>query len=140
MSEAVLDPDLPIIDAHHHLYRRAGTSYLLDEILRDVGAGHDVRATVFVDSKAMYRPDGPEALRPVGEVEFANGIAVMAASGTFGPCRVCAGIVGFADMTLGAAVRETLEQQIAAGGGRFRGIRQGSYWDENEAVYQHTSA
>lgn len=139
-GEAVLDPDIPIVDAHHHLYERGGTRYLLDEILRDVGAGHNIRATVFVESKAMYRQDGPPALHPVGEVEFANGVAAMSASGNYGPCRLCAGIVGCAELTLGAAVEETLVAEIARGGGRFRGIRQGSYWDDNEAVYSHTSA
>ncbi len=68
------------------------------------------------------------ALRPVGEVEFANGIAAMSASGEFGPTRVAAGIVGYADLGLGGAVREVLEAEIAAGGGRFRGVRNISAW------------
>lgn len=140
-NEPALDPAIPIVDSHHHLYVRGSRRYLLDEILADIGSsGHHVVATVFVESKAMYRGEGSEALRPVGEVEFVNGMAAMAASGTFGPCLVAAGIVGFAELTLGARVRETLEAEIAHGGGRFRGIRQGSYWSDNEAVYAHTSA
>src|SRR5262249_32749394 len=77
---------------------------------------------------AMYRKEATAALRPVGEVEFVNGIAAMSASGQFGPTRVAAGIVGYADLGLGGAVREVLEAEIAAGGGRFRGVRNISAW------------
>ena len=98
--------------------------YLLDEILEDVGAGHNVVSTVFLECGAMYKADGPEALRPVGETEFVNGVAAMSASGLYGTTRIAAGIVGTADLRLGAAVGAVLDAQIAAGGGRFRGIRQ----------------
>jgi hypothetical protein len=40
----------------------------------------------------MYRAVGPAEMRPVGEIEFANGVVAMAASGTYGKTRVCAGI------------------------------------------------
>ena len=80
-------------------------------------------STVFIECGAMFKPDGPEALRPVGETEFVNGIAAMSASGIYGTTRVAAGIVGTADLRLGAAVGNVLDAQIAAGGGRFRGIR-----------------
>jgi len=82
----------------------------------------------------MYRAGGPEALRPVGEVEFANGVAAMSASGGYGPTRVCAGIVGHANLLLGEAAREVLEAEIAAGQGRFRGIRHSSAWDGDADV------
>jgi len=71
----------------------------------------------------MYRAAGSAELRPVGEIEFANGVAAMTASGTYGNTRVCAGIVGYADLALGAPVERVLQAMIAAGGGRFRGIR-----------------
>jgi len=104
-------------------------------MLADIrGSGHDVRATVFVQARAMHRADGPEAMRPVGETEFANGVAAMCASGGYGDVRVCAGIVGFADLRLGAAVRPVLEAHIAAGGGRFRGIRHIATWDPDPAM------
>ena len=77
----------------------------------------------------MYRKSGPREMAPVGEVEFVNGIAAMSASGTYGPCRVAEAIIGHADLTLGARVREVLEAEMAAGGGRFRGIRYGVSWD-----------
>jgi L-fuconolactonase len=133
-AEEPLEPGQPIIDAHHHLYDRSGTRYLLDEFAADICSGHNVRATVLVQARAMYRADGPEELKPVGETEFANAVAEQCASGGYGNLQVCAGIVGFADLTLGVAVRQVLEAHIAAGGGRFRGIRQGAAWDPDPVL------
>jgi len=133
VEEETLEPDLPICDPHHHLWDqrpdRVEPRYLLDEILADVNSGHHIVSTVFVQCTAMHRADGPEAMRPVGETEFVNGIAAMSASGLYGPTRIAAGIVGTADLTLGSAVAEVLEAHMQAGGGRFRGIRQGAAWD-----------
>jgi predicted TIM-barrel fold metal-dependent hydrolase len=123
MAEAVLEPDLPIIDPHHHLWDGPQPRYLFNDLLADLSSGHAIEATVFVNCWAMLKADGPEELRPVGEVEFANGVAAMSASGKYGPTRVCAGIVGDADLRLGAAVERVLERHERAGGGRFRGIR-----------------
>jgi len=95
----------------------------LPELLADTGSGHNITATVYLEWLSMYRAQGPAELRPVGEVEFANGVPAMAASGTYGKTRVCAGIVGHADLALGAPVEKVLEAMISAGGGRFRGIR-----------------
>ncbi|MGH7094495.1 MAG: amidohydrolase family protein [Stellaceae bacterium] len=122
--EEIIEAELPIVDPHHHLVERPETGrYLLQDLLADTGSGHNITATVYLEWLSMYRADGPEAMRPVGEVEFANGVAAMAASGGYGKTKVCAGIVGTADLTLGAAVEQVLEAEIAAGGGRFRGIR-----------------
>ena len=122
--EPALEPDLPIIDPHHHLIDRpeSGT-YLLRDILADIDSGHHVVATVYLEWLSMYRAQGPVEMRPVGEIEFANGIAAMCASGGYGTPRVCAGIVGHGELTLGARVQPVLEAMIAAGNGRFRGIR-----------------
>src|SRR5579864_8619562 len=123
-EEEILDPDLPIVDPHHHLVDRENTGrYLLYDLLADTRSGHNITATVYLEWLSMYRADGPVEMRPVGEVEFANGVAAMAASGNYGKTRVCAGIVGYADLMLGARVEAVLEAMIAAGGGRFRGIR-----------------
>jgi predicted TIM-barrel fold metal-dependent hydrolase len=122
--EEIIEPDLTIVDPHHHLVDRPEAGhYLLPELLADLGSGHNITATVYLEWLSMYRATGPAELRPVGEIEFANGVAAMAASGTYGKTQVCAGIVGYADLTLGAAVDKVLEAMIAAGGGRFRGIR-----------------
>ncbi|HET7296006.1 MAG TPA: amidohydrolase family protein, partial [Gemmatimonadales bacterium] len=132
--EPVLDPDLPIIDAHHHLWHRPDHRYLLDEFLADVRTGHNVVATVFIECHAMYRADGPAEMRPVGETEFVTGVAAMSASGAYGPARVAAGIVGFADLTLGDRVEPVLEAHVRAGGGRFRGVRHAGGWDPSDVI------
>jgi len=132
--EEVLEPGLPICDPHHHLWDIEGYRYLLPDLLADVTAGHQVRSTVFVECGAMYRPDGAEEMRPVGETEFVNGAAAMSASGRYGAVRACAGIVGYADLSLGARVEAVLQAHLAAGGGRFRGIRHISAQDPSGAV------
>ena len=122
--EEILEPELPIVDPHHHLVDRPETGrYLLPDLLADIGSGHNVTATVYLEWLSMYRAQGPVERRPIGEIEFANGVAAMAASGTYGTTKVCAGIVGYADLARGASVETVLEAMIAAGGGRFRGIR-----------------
>jgi L-fuconolactonase len=106
-------------------------------VVADARGGHHVVSTVFIECGAMLRPDGPEAFRAVGETEFVNGIAAMSASGLYGPIRVAAGIVGTAPLRLGGAVGAVLDAQIAAGGGRFRGIRLGGAWDPDPEVPNH---
>src|SRR5207237_8707945 len=120
--EPILEPELPIIDTHHHLWERGGHRSLLHELLADLNTGHNVVATVFLECHAMYRAGGPAEMRPVGETEFVAGIAAMSESGQYGPARVAAGIVGFADLTLGDRVSPVLEALIRAGGGRCRGV------------------
>src|SRR5258707_12294784 len=71
--EEVIDPARPIVDPHHHLWDRGGQRYLIEEITADIASGHNVVATVYVEARSMYRADGAEAWRPVGEIEFANG-------------------------------------------------------------------
>jgi L-fuconolactonase len=132
--EVILEPDLPIVDPHHHLWDRPGWRYLLEDFLADVNSGHRVLATVFVQCRAMYRRDGPEELRPLGETEFVNGVAAMSASGSYGPGRVCAGIVGHADLRLGARVADVLEAHLRVAGDRFRGIRHISTWDADASI------
>ena len=139
-GEAALEPNLPIIDPHHHFWDVANRGrYFLPELLADIGGGHNIVATVFLECQAMYRKGGPAEMAPVGEVEFVNGIVAMSASGTYGPCRVAEAIIGHADLTLGARVRDVLEAQIAVGGGRFRGIRYGVSWDASNAISRFAS-
>jgi L-fuconolactonase len=133
-DEPILDPDLPIIDTHHHLWVRPDHRYLLHELLADLRTGHNVVATVFLQCHAMYRANGPEEMRPIGETEFVAGIAAMSDSGGYGSTRVAAGIVGFADLTLGDLVEAVLEAQIRAGGGRFRGVRHSANWDADPII------
>ena len=130
LREAVLDPDLPIIDAHHHLWRRPPDRFCFDELLEEVNRGHNVRATVFVECSSMFKAGGPSHLRPVGETEYVNGVAAISASGIYGSVRLCAGIVGYVDLQSGASARDVLEAHMLAGGGRFRGVRQQAQFDD----------
>ncbi|MEO3473703.1 amidohydrolase family protein [Roseomonas sp. CAU 1739] len=132
--EEPLDPALPIVDPHHHLWDREAECYLLDDLLRDTAEGHDVRATVFIQCGAMYRASGPEEARSLGETEFVNGIAAASASGTYGPVRACAGIIGFVDLTLGDRVAPLLEAHVATASARFRGVRNRTAWHPSPAV------
>lgn len=136
--EDALEPDLPICDPHHHLWEfradQPEPRYLLDDILADTNSGHNIVSTVFIECGAMYKAEGLEALRPVGETEFVAGIAAMSESGQYGPTRIAAGIVGHANLLLGDDVAPVLEAQIVAGGGRFRGIRHSVPWDASDDV------
>ena len=132
--EATLEPGLPIIDPHHHLWERPDWVYMLDDLLADINTGHNIVATVFVQCRSMHRAGGPEEFRPVGETEFVNGVAAMSASGGYGPAKICAGIVGYADLRLGARVQEVLEAHLRAGGGRFRGIRHITAYDADPSL------
>ena len=130
-KEGILEPALEIVDPHHHLWDRDDHRYLLDQLLDDTGSGHNITHSVFVECGSMYRAEGPTEMKPVGEIEFVNGAAAMSASGHYGKSRLCAAIVGHADLRLGDEVARVLEAQIAAGDGRFRGIRHSVVWDEN---------
>lgn len=133
-EEEAIDPHFPLIDAHHHLYDRPGNRYLLDEMLADIGAGHNLRASVYVQARAMYRTVGPEEMRPVGETEFANAVAGRAATGVRSSAKLCAAIVGTANLNLGSKVRSVLEAHLAAAPSRFRGIRHPIAWDADDGL------
>jgi L-fuconolactonase len=142
--ESALEPDLPICDPHHHFWDRRTerlpyTRYQLDEILADLNSGHQVRSTVFIEARSMYRSDGPAELRPVGEVEYVQGIAAASASGLYGPNRAAAAIIGHANLNLGEGVEPVLEALQAASPNRFRGIRHSVTWDAHPEV-ENTAA
>jgi predicted TIM-barrel fold metal-dependent hydrolase len=133
-TEDIIDPKRPIVDPHHHLWDRGGLRYMIEEMSDDIASGHNIVATVYVDCRSMYRASGPEAFRPVGEVEFANGVAAMAASGGYGPALICAGIVSHVNLLLGDGAKPVLEAEIIAGQGRFRGIRHSSAYDADPDI------
>ena len=153
MPETILEPDLPILDPHHHLWDRTALlaqlpppqhgfdqvirrrpRYMADELVADMKSGHNVRATIFVDCGAMYRADGPQELKSLGETEFVNGVAAIGASGQFGDVRPCAGIVGNVALSLGARTGEILDQHVALSGGRFKGLRNSASYDPDPDV------
>jgi predicted TIM-barrel fold metal-dependent hydrolase len=132
--EPVLEPELAIVDPHHHLWQRGEHRYFLDELLADLNTGHNVVATVFLECRSMYRADGAPELHPVGETEFVAGVAAMSDSGGYGKARIASGIVGYADLSLGDRVEPVLEAHLRAGGGRFRGVRYSVGWDADPAI------
>ena len=138
-QEETLEPDLPICDPHHHFWdlrpeRIPYQRYLLHELAADINAGHNVRSTVFIEARAMYRAEGPEEVRSVGEVEFVQGMAAASATGLYGPGRAAASIIGHANLNLGAAVEPVLEALQAASPNRFRGIRHSVTWDPHPEI------
>jgi len=145
--EEVLEPALPIVDPHHHLWDiRPFTTepyasfeqkvYLCEEIVDDIGSsGHNVVQTVFAQCGAFYRAGGPEAMRCVGETEFVHGIYAMSNSGIYGDIRLCTGIFGSADLRLGTDVAPVLEAHRAASP-NFRGVRTAFPGDLNETFLQ----
>jgi L-fuconolactonase len=138
-DEPILEPDLAIVDSAHHLFDRPALRYMIDDYLKDVRAGHRIVASIYVETLAFARPDGPELLRPLGEVEFANGIGAMSDSGVYGDCRICAAIVGHADLRHGERVGELLDQSLARAPERFRGVRQITIDDENDAPFRYVT-
>jgi predicted TIM-barrel fold metal-dependent hydrolase len=135
VEETILEPELAIIDPHHHLWLRNGYTYLMPELAEDLSSGHNVVATVFAECHSMYRQSGPEAEKSLGETEFVRGQAAMSAAGQFGPTRACDVMFGNVDMTLGADVRPLLERHIDASGGRFHGVRYSTGWDADDAIH-----
>jgi L-fuconolactonase len=133
-GEAALDPHLPICDAHHHLWERQPNGYLLNDLLQDLRAGHNIVSTVAVECHYAYRSGGAEELKPVGEVEFLESVANrVAADSTIKTC-IAAAIVGHANLTLGDAVAPVLEAHLAASPKRLRGIRHSTTWDGSGAL------
>ncbi|MDY7097168.1 MAG: amidohydrolase family protein [Pseudomonadota bacterium] len=153
MTETIIEPDLPIIDPHHHLWDlRAmlpmfpeprhrfietlvpAAYYGFDHLRADVTSGHNVIATVFMECGAFYNGAYGDAQKSVGEVEYVNGVAAQSASGLYGPLRMCAGIVGHADLTLGSAAGSVLDALHAVSPHRFKGIRHQGAWDADPEV------
>ncbi|ODT82536.1 MAG: hypothetical protein ABS76_07505 [Pelagibacterium sp. SCN 64-44] len=143
-TEVAIDPKRPIIDTHHHLWHRAGYRYLLDEFRADLECGHNLVGTVYIEGSAaifvdqkdggvMYRPNGPKEMRPLGEVEFANGVAAMAASGQCGQTAVAAGIVGYVEL-LDDPVTVAAALEAQAHVSRFRGVRYHVGWHEDTRI------
>lgn len=144
-QETALEPGLPICDPHHHFWDfRTGRipyqRYLLHELMADIDQGHNIRSTVFIEARAMYRAEGPVEMRPIGEVEFVQGLAAASASGLYGPCRAAATIIGHADLKLGDRVKPVLEALQAASPNRFKGIRHIVTWDADPRVESRETA
>ena len=138
-QEDPIEPGVSLCDPHHHFWDRRFQSipyqrYLLHELMADLDSGHNVRSTVFVEARSMYRASGPQEYRPVGEVEFVQGLAAASASGVYGEAKAAAAIVGHADLKLGENVAPVLEALQAASPNRFRGIRHNVTWSPDPLI------
>jgi L-fuconolactonase len=134
VQEAPLDAALPIIDAHHHLWDHPGSRYIADDFINDTQSGHNVVQSVFVECTSMYRKDGPVEMRPVGETDYVRSLADASDKQPDRATKVAAGIVGFADLSIGGAVEPVLAAHLSAGGGHFRGIRHACGWDASSDI------
>lgn len=135
--EPALEPDLPIVDAHHHFYERPGWIYMLDDYLQDARSGHNIQASVYMQALTRYRDTGPAELKPVGETAYVAGVTEPLQRSA---PAVAKGIVGHADLRLGERVRDVLEAHLDAGRGRFRGVRHLSTWDADPSLANPLSA
>ncbi|WP_220384026.1 amidohydrolase family protein [Klebsiella pneumoniae] len=136
-DELVIEPDFPIIDCQHHLFDRPGLRYLHEDYLQDMSAGHNIVASVYIETNAFARADGPEIMRPLGEIEYANGIGAMAESGYFGKRRMCAAIVGHADLQVGSRIGAYLDEALQRAPERFRGIRQTANYHPDPMIQRY---
>jgi len=136
-DEPIIDPEMPIIDAHHHLRIQPTQRYMLEDYLADIQSGHKIIASVYLESRAFIKRDGPEVLRPIGEIEFANGIGAIGASGFFGPERVCAAIIGYADFRAGDLIAQYFDLALEIASDRFRGVRQVTIEYPTEAPFRY---
>lgn len=128
--EDVLEPDLEIVDPHHHLWVRSDQSFLLDQLQRDTSSGHRVTKTVFIEASWDYRTDGPDHLRSLGETEAAAAAAERSAE-TGSPI---AGIVSFVDLSSGPLVNEALDAHTEAAKGLLRGVRHACAFDRDPTI------
>jgi predicted TIM-barrel fold metal-dependent hydrolase len=135
--EEPLDPLLPICDAHHHLWYSPVNNYTVEDLLQDFSRGHNIRRTIFIESRMMLKQDAPPKMQPVGETEFISEVTSRFLNGTASTPTVAAGIIGFADLITGASVAPVLEAHIYAGKNRFRGIRYITAWDASPELKSH---
>lgn len=129
LREDIFEPDLPIIDAHHHIWDRPGEQYLLDDFAADIASGHRIVGSVFMQCGFGYASDGPPERRPVGETRRMVELLAQREAGTGRPAGICQGLVGYVDLRLGDRAVAVLEAHLEAGKGRFKGIRQSSASD-----------
>lgn len=138
--EEPLEPGTPIVDPHHHLWDRGGHTYLAPQFAQDV-AGHRLLASVYVECLWQYSQDGPQHLRPAGETAAVARLAQAHADGDqdgnggAGEPAIAAGIVAYADLSLGDAADAVLDAHAAVADGRLRGVRYCTAIDADPTIH-----
>ena len=134
VEEEIIDPGRPIVDPHHHLWRRIGFGpYLLEDLWLDTNTGHNVVKTVFMECAAEYREEGPQELLSLGEVDFVVEQAEASRQGGAGKPEIAA-LVSHADLCLGDALEEVLAAHVEQSKGLFRGVRHAGAHDDEPAL------
>jgi predicted TIM-barrel fold metal-dependent hydrolase len=133
-EEQPIDPDTPIVDAHHHLWDKPGGRYTCEEMEADIAGGHNVVATVLVETRDNFATSGDPALRSLVETEMAAAVSVDCEKRSPACPHIAAGIIGFIDLRLGDRAGEILDIHIDAAKGRFRGVRNASAWHQDPAA------
>lgn len=118
VSEDILDPDLEIVDPHHHLWRHGDAVYELDELQRDTGAGHNVVQTIYIECRSYYDKQAEPHMCSVGETA-----EVARKAGTIPAGRAqIDGIVAHADLRH-PELNAIIDAHETAGQGRLVGFR-----------------
>ena len=142
VKEEIIDPQLPIIDPHHHLWngddQLAGSfPYLIEHLNEDIFSGHNIEGTIFMECAAGYYLKGEEKYKPVGETEFV--INLINESKKLKKSTNIIGIIGYADLMLGNEVKDVLDLHLLKGEGLFKGIRHAAGWDKNSEIHNSHS-
>ena len=132
-KEDAIDPELPICDPHHHFWDLPDRRYLLEEFFHDISGGHNIVKTVFIESESVNKKYAAQGMQPVEETKFVHNIINQNVGEQYRSIKFAAGIVNFADLTLGSAVKQVIEEHLAASD-RFRGIRHVASWDEHDDI------
>lgn len=133
IREPALEPALPIVDPHHHLYGAATDSqhYRVEDLAQDLACGHRVIGTVYVEAfESGWHTGGPSSMRSVGEVEMIVDANAGSAPIADGGCEVAAGIVSNVDLRLADELDAVLHAHLSAAQGRLRGVRQSAAHDD----------
>ena len=131
VKEEIVDPERLIVDPHHHLWRHPGIPpYLLTDLHGDTGSGHRVEKTVFMECGAEYLTEGPESLRPLGEVEFVTALAKESAKGKEGEAEIAA-LVSHIDLSRPDEVADIVAKHEETSCGLFRGVRHAGAREED---------
>ena len=142
VKEEIIDPQLPIIDPHHHLWngdnQLAGSfPYLIENLNEDTFSGHNIVGTIFMECAQGYYLNGEEKYKPVGETEFV--INLIKDSKKLPESTNIMGIIGYANLMLGTDVKDVLDEHLSKGEGLFKGIRHAAGWDKNNEIHNSHS-
>tara|TARA_B100001142_G_scaffold213228_1_gene211339 strand:+ start:1885 stop:2913 length:1029 start_codon:yes stop_codon:yes gene_type:complete len=142
VKEEIINPELPIIDPHHHLWNgdnqlASSFPYLIDNLSEDTNSGHNIVGTIFMECAQGYYHEGEDKYKPIGETEYVMKV-IKDSKKTSNSANII-GIISFADLMLGSEVKDVLNQHILIGEGLFKGIRHAAGWDQSNEIHNSHS-